>query len=138
MKLFRSLWTRMPDDEYILRLRREIAFIDRHRLWLVLFQIALLVTVIWVFSGIVPVLLRFAQPANAPAVFMGFIAGTALGLAFGGMSYGILHGLGSALGGLRAERLLIKLLDALSADELETHNEADRGYDFEGPQDRTW
>lgn len=139
MKLFRSLWTSMPDDEYILRLRRDITFVDRYRFWLVLFQIALLVTVIWVFSGIVPVLLRFAQPANAPAVFMGFIAGTALGLAFGGMIYGILHGLMSALGGLRAERLLIKLLDAQSADELEIQDDGDQDYDdIEEPQDQTW
>jgi uncharacterized membrane protein len=129
----------MPDDEYILRLRREIAFVDRNRIWLVLFQIALLAIVIWVFSQVVPVLLRFAQPVNAPAVFMGFIAGTGLGLSFGFMIHGILHGLISALsGGFRAERLLVQLLDSQYADESETQKDADRDYDFEEPQDRTW
>lgn len=139
MKLFRSPWTRMPDDEYILRLRREIAFVDRNRIWLVLFQIALLVTVIWVFSGIVPVLLRFAQPANAPAVFMGFVAGTGLGLSFGFIIHGILHGLISALlGGFRAERLLVQLLDAQYVGESDAQEDDHQDDGFEEPQDRTW
>jgi hypothetical protein len=51
MKLFRFPWSRVPDDEYIARLRRSIALWDRWRLRLLLLHVALLAAAIWVFTN---------------------------------------------------------------------------------------
>jgi hypothetical protein len=112
MKLFRSPWTRVPDDEYIAKLRHWIEWWDRWRFWMILLYFGLLVVGIWVYSEVIRVLLGFAQQGNAPFILGGLVSGTVIGIGFGWMIHGLLDGMMSALGGFRAERLLLKLLDA--------------------------
>jgi len=140
MKLFRSPWTRVPDDEYIAKLRRSIAWWDRWRFWMILFHVGLLVAATWVFSRVIPVLIGFAQPANVPFVLLGFVTGTVVGIGFGWIIYGILHGLISALGGFRAERLLLKHLDAQDSEQSESDQHAEQESDFKELHERvrTW
>ena len=136
MTSFRSPWTRIPDDEYIAKLRRSIAALDRWGYWFILLHVGLLVAATWVFSKAIPVLIGLAQPANAPFALLGFITGAVIGIAFGWQIYHILHGLNSALGGFRAERLLIKHLDAQESEPSELDQHAEQESDFKELSDR--
>jgi hypothetical protein len=136
MKLLRSPWTRVPDDEYIAKLRRSIALLDRWRFQLILFHVGLLVVAFWVFSKVIPVLIAVAQPDNAPLALLGFVTGTVFGIGFGWMIYGIFHGLISMLGGFRAERLLLKLLDDQDSEQCESERHVQQESDFEELHER--
>ena len=136
MKLFRSPWTRIPDDEYIAKLRRSIALWERWRFWLILFHVGLLVAATWVFSKVIPVLMGLVQPANAPIVLLGFVTGTVIGLAFGCLIFGILHGLMSALTGFRAEKLLLKHLDAQDSKQSEPDQQPEPESEFKDLHER--
>ena len=136
MKLFRSPWTRVPDDDYIATLRRSIAWLDRWRFWLTLFYVGLLVFAIGVYSKAISVLVEMAQPDNAPFAILGLITGTVIGIGFGWMIYGILHGLISMLGGFRAERLLLKHLDGQDSEHGESERHVQQESDFKELHER--
>lgn len=109
----------MSDAEYVARLRRSMASWERWRFWLILFYGALLALAIWVFDRVFRVLFGFAQPADVGFQLAGFLVGAIFGMMFGWLIYGILHTLIGLIFGLRAERLLLDLLDAVKSEQPE-------------------
>lgn len=121
MKRFRWPWMSTPDDEYLANVRQSIRSWDRWKFWFVLFHVVLLITATWIFSNVIPLLAAVVQPNGVPFAVLGFVTGTVLEIVFGWIIYGILHGLMTVLTGMRAERMLVKLLDAV---KLEDHVDA--------------
>jgi len=115
MKLFRFPLKRFSDEEYLANLRRSKALLDRYGLWLLFFNVALLVAVVWMAQSVVGVII--ALNANAPAIWVGFSMGLALGIGFGVMLHGIVRSCLACLTGFRHEQLLLKYYDELKESE---------------------
>ena len=133
MKLYRSPWTHIPDDEYVARLRRSVALWDRWRPWLFLMYLVLIAAATWLLTKAVRLLLALAQPGDAPLPLLGFIAGAVMGLAFGWMIHHALFGLVSTLRGFRSERMLLdhyRPHDAQQAEQDDLLESADQSGGF--------
>jgi hypothetical protein len=133
MKIFRWPWTRMSDEEYIARLRRLMPWLERWRFWLILFHGALLALALWLFERVSRVLFGLAQPAEVGFQVAGLAIGAFFGMMFGWFIYGILNSLIGLIHGLRAERLLLDLLDAVRSEDSEGKPAADAEIGDEEP-----
>ena len=109
--LFQPPWARGSDDEYIIRLRRSMASLDRHRKWYVATYALLILTVGWIYAKVVEVI--FDAVPNIPFALGGFVMGAVIGLSCGWMISAMLHAMSSSVSGFRSERLLLKYHDAI-------------------------
>lgn len=112
-------WMTEPDEEYVVRLRRQIVFWEYWRYTILFLTIGLLILLSIFLLPLVIGFIQKVQPANQPLVildmFLGFMSGFLLGSA---ISH-VFSQLMLAFTGFRSERLLLKYYDASikSADE---------------------
>jgi hypothetical protein len=115
LPLSRRLQGRLPDAEYIERVRKSVRWWDRWRWAGVALYLVIIATIIWLAFRLVdllralqaPVLLQNAQ--IEAIVLIGIIAGLHLGF----IAHSAIWGVIQALAGLRNERLLIQYHDRL-------------------------
>jgi hypothetical protein len=110
MRLPRGLAPR-SNDEYIERLRRNVAQFDRWRPWILgLYGIAAVLFFAGLFMCVV-IFERVGLLAQLPLRWHGLLLGIVIGASIGVSAIKIAHGLGSMLFGLRNERLLVRYYD---------------------------
>ncbi|HBL47730.1 MAG TPA: hypothetical protein DDZ90_30530, partial [Planctomycetaceae bacterium] len=68
-------WMTEPDEEYVVRLRRQIVFWEYWRYLFLLFAIALFVAFFWIIPVAVQDLSEMIQPENAPFLGISISAG---------------------------------------------------------------
>ncbi len=124
MKFFDNPWKRISDDEYIDSIRRTVAASDRIRLWVILFNIGLILVLLWIYSQMILLLARML-PQVAPFLISGFLLGTILGVGFGTFLSSLVHNLFNTVGGCRTERLLLQHIDAQEAEQSEWSDDND-------------
>lgn len=120
-------WMTEPDEEYVIRIRRQIAFWEYWRYLFLLFAIALFVAVFWIIPVAVQDLSEMIQPENAPFLGISISAGFTIGFLGGVTLLQIGLNLMLAFTGFRSDRLLLKYYDASvkSADEEKDEPEKD-------------
>lgn len=112
MTFFRR--THVPDSEFIAGVRRQIAFLDRFRLWWILLNLSLLAVVIWLATDAIRLLINVVAPANAALPILGFGTGIAIGSALGFIIHQLCFNLITAFGPFRSERLLLDYYDMIN------------------------
>ncbi|MCH9652962.1 MAG: hypothetical protein K0U86_17735 [Planctomycetes bacterium] len=105
-------WMREPDDEYVSRTRCYMSFWSRSRFLMILFNVCILATVIWLLPNTMLTMLALQEPQNAPLVTGSIIRGTTIGIFMGIAIQTAFNGLIMGLSGFRTERLLLKYYDA--------------------------
>jgi len=113
---------RLPDDKYVAKLRRTIAWWDRWRYWMILLHVILLACVSWMTVRLSQTLLELAEPEDVPFTIVGLLLGAVVGFSFGWMFYGLLQGLVTAISGFRSERLLLQYYDSANAQSTEDND----------------
>ena len=124
MKQLRLPWQHIPDDQFITNIRKSIRFLDRFRMYWILFNVGFLVLACWTFAEAFRLVVGFGGGNPNPAI-LGFSTGATIGLSASCIIHQILHNLIYAFANARSERLLLRYYDAFKDDqsnEYEVHD----------------
>ena len=108
-----KLLTKVSDEEYIAKIRRDVERCDRWRNWLIALYTVLLIGMFGMVAYLVRLVNVLAPLVNPQGMRLGLIFGMTFGFSVGIHFHGLVFGLANAVSGRRTERLLLKCLDAL-------------------------